>query len=245
MLAIAMLAVGPANAFRFVAGNLVITGNGGFYPTKLPRDHDAPILLRGHARISTISGAYPPIIQTVKVDWDKHGSVQTKGLPVCTKGKLSNTTVAQAHRACPGAIVGKGFGRGVVVFPDSKPIPISSPITVFNGPKVHGQDTVIGHGYTTVPVPTTYIVPVVIQRIHAGRYGYRTVIKIPPIAGGYGIPLAGHGKIDRKWTYKGVRHSFVNARCADGHLQARGSASFSDGTVLKGSLAKPCQIRGR
>ena len=243
-LALLALLAGAAGAFRFVAGNVVIDGNGGFHPTALPRDHNAPILLSGHARISTLSGAYPPIIQIVTVDWDKHGSVQTKGLPVCTKGKLTNTTVKQARHNCPGAIVGEGFGRGVVVFPDSKPIPISSPITVFNGPKVHGQDTVIGHGYTTIPVPTTYIVPVVIQRIHEGRYGYRTKIKIPPIAGGYGIPLAGHGKIDRKWTYKGVRHSFVNARCPDGHLQARGSASFSDGTILKGSLAKPCRILG-
>ena len=93
-------------------------------------------------------------------------------------------------------------------------------------------------------MPTTFIVPVVIQHIHDGRYGYRTTINIPPIAGGYGIPLAGHVKIDRKWTYKGARHSFINARCPDGHLQARGSFAFADGTKLTGTFVNTCKMRG-
>ncbi len=173
------LTAGAAQAIRLVAGNVVITGDGGFTPKALPRDHDAPITIRGGGRISTISGAYPPIIKTITIDYDKHGSVQTKGLAVCHASQLTNTTVAAARRACPTRSSGKGIGRGVVIFPDQKPIPASSPITVFNGPKLHGQDTVIGHAYTTIPGPTTFIVPVVIQHIHEGRYGYRTTIRIP------------------------------------------------------------------
>jgi hypothetical protein len=237
------LTVASASAIRIVAADLVINAHGGFSPQALPRDHNVPIEIHGGGRLSTVSGAFPPILKTIIIDYDKHGAVQTKGLPFCTTRKLTNTTVAQARRACPHAIVGKGFGSGVVVFPDQKPIPASSPITVFNGPKVHGQDTVIGHAYTTVPGPTTFIVPVVIKRIHLGRYGYRTTIKIPKIANGYGIPLAGHVKIDRKWTYKGHRYSFVNARCPDGHLQARGSFAFNSGLKLTGTFVKTCLIR--
>ncbi len=243
VIALAALFVASAGAIRIVAGDVVITASGGFSPRALPPKHYAPIEIHGGGTISTASGAYPPVLKTITIEYDKHGAVQTKGLAVCRRGRLTNTTVAQARHNCPGAIVGKGFGRAEVVFPDSKPIPATSPITVFNGPKRHGQNTVFGHAYTTVPAPTTFIVPVVIQHIHEGRYGYRTTINIPPIAGGYGIPLSGHVKINRKWTYKHVRHSFVNASCPDGHLQARGKFDLSDGTHLTGTFVRTCIIR--
>jgi hypothetical protein len=237
-----ILVAGVAQAFRLVAGDIVLVGTGGFSPTALPQNHYAPIEIHGGGSLSTVTGDYPPVLKTITIEYDRHGSVQTKGLPICTRGKLTNTTVTGARHNCPGAIVGEGFGRATVVFPDSKPIPASSPITVFNGPKVHGQNTVFGHAYTTVPAPTTFIVPVVIEKIHEGRYGYRTTINIPPIAGGYGIPLSGHIKIDRKWTYRKHRYSFINASCPDGHLQARGKFDLSDGKHLSGTFASSCTI---
>lgn len=236
-------AVGSASALRLRVGDLVIVADGGFTPKSLPAKHDAPITLHGGGKLSTVSGALPPILKTITIEYDRHGSVQTVGLPTCTGGKLENTTVVAARRACPGAIVGKGFGHAIVKFPEQAPIPISSPITIFNGPKKHGNDTVFAHAYTTVPVPTTFVVPIVIERIHKGVYGYRTKVKIPVIAGGAGIPISGSLKIGRKWTYKGKRHSYVNARCETGHLQARGEFTFDDGTFLAGTFLKPCTVR--
>ena len=97
-----------------------------------------------------------------------------------------------ARRACPGAIVGKGSGTAIVKFPEQAPIPASSPITIFNGPKKHGNPTVLAHAFTTVPVATTFIVPVEIEKIHKGIYGYRTKARIPKIAGGDGVPISGN-----------------------------------------------------
>jgi hypothetical protein len=68
-------------------------------------------------------------------------------------------------------------------------------------------------------------------------------VKIPPIAGGYGIPISGSGKVGRKWTYRGKKHSFVNARCEIGHLQARGRFTFKDGTSLVGTVIRPCKVK--
>jgi hypothetical protein len=234
---------GTAAALTIRAGNLVIIADGGFSPKALPKDHDAPIEIHGGGKLKTVSGDLPPILETITFEFDKHGSVQTKGLPVCTAAKLEATTVAGARHQCPNAIVGKGEGSAVVVFPEQAPIHVSSPITVFNGPRKHGNPTVLAHAYTTVPVPTTFIVPVVIERVHHGVYGYRTEAKIPRIAGGSGIPISGSLKIDRKWTYKGVKHSYVNARCATGHLQARGEFTFKDGTFLSGDFFRPCKVR--
>jgi len=245
-----LVAAGTASALRSIAkvelraGDLVIVGHGGFRPEALPRTHDAPITIEGGGKISTVSGELPPILDKLIFEFDRHGSVQTAGLQVCTKAKLVATTVAKARRACGGAIVGKGKGSAVVKFPEQGPIPASSPITLFNGPKKHGNDTILAHAYLDEPVgPVTFIVPVEIEKIHKGIYGYRTEARIPKIAGGYGHPISGSLKVGKKWTYKGVRHSYVNARCEIGHLQARGEFTFKDGTILTGTFLRPCRVR--
>lgn len=238
-----LIATGTAYALRMRAGDLVVVGDGGFRPKALPRKHDAPITLHGRGRISTVSGALPTILKTITFEFDRHGSVQTTGLPVCRKSDLVATDVRAARRNCPGAIVGEGYGRAIVKFPEQAPIRASSPITLFNGPKRHGLDTLFAHAYLEVGGPSTFIVPIVIERIHKGVYGYRTKAEIPKIAGGYGIPISGSLRIGRRWTYRGKRHSYVNARCETGHLQARGEFTFKDGTVLSGTFFKPCKVR--
>jgi hypothetical protein len=242
-----LIAAGSASALRVRAGDLILNADGGFTPTALPKHTDAPITLHGGGKLSTVSGAVPPIVKTIVIEFDRHGHVETTGLATCTAGKLEATTVPIARRNCPGAIVGEGFGRGVIVFPEQKPIKVSSPITIFNGPRKHGDPTVFAHFFTTVPVPTAFVIPIVIEKIHKGVYGYRTEAKIPPIAGGAGHPLAGHLKIGRKWTFKGQRHSYVNARCETGHLQARAEVTFknegSGATFLLGTFVKPCTVR--
>lgn len=238
-----LLAVGTAQALRIQAGDIVVVGDGGFTPTRLPKFHDAPIKIYGGGKISTVSGNFPPVIKTLTFEFDRHGHVETRGLGVCRQGQLEASTVPAARKRCPGAIVGTGFGRGVVNFPEQAPIPVSTPITIFNGPKKHGNDTVLAHFYTTVPAPTAFVIPIEIEKIHKGVYGYRTETKIPKIAGGHGIPLSGSIRIGREWNYRGMHLSYVNARCETGRLQARGRFTFDDGTVLQGTFPKRCQVR--
>jgi hypothetical protein len=243
LLVLALALAAGASAMVIQVGDVILNADGGFTPTTLPRHTDAPITIHGAGKVSTASGELPPIVKTLTIEYDKHGSVQTVGLPICTAAKLQSTTVAAARRACPGAIVGEGKGSAIVAFPESKQIHITSPITIFNGPRIHGNDTVLAHAYTTVPVPTTFIIPVVIEKIHNGVYGYRTVAEIPKIAGGAGHPISGSLKIGRKWTYKGVRHSYLNARCETGRLQARVQVNLSDGTFLTGEFLRPCKAK--
>lgn len=240
---LALAATADAVKVHLRLGDLLVVGEGGVAPSRLPKDHDAPIAIHGGGTISTVSGAYPPVIKDINFEFDKHGSVVTTGLPVCTAAKLQTTTVEAARKACPGAIVGKGFGRGVVVFPEQQAVPVSSPITLFNGPKKGGNNTVLAHFYTTVPAPVAFVIPIVIQKIDKGIYGYRTEARIPPIAGGSGIPLSGRLKIGKRWTYKGKRYSYINARCANGRLQAKGEFGFRGGTLLKGTFFQRCQVR--
>lgn len=247
VLGVALLVIGSlaasASAIRITAGDLIVNADGGFKPTALPKHRDAPITIYGGGSLSTKSGELPPVIEEIILEYDRHGHVETRGLGVCTKAKLVASTVKAARKRCPGAIVGTGKGRGVVKFPEQAPIPASSPITIFNGPRLHGNPSVLAHFVVTVPAPTTFTIPIEIQRINKGVYGYRTEAQIPPIAGGHGVPIAGHLRIGRKWTHRGRRLSYINARCATGRLQARGEFAFKDGTRLRATFAKPCQVR--
>jgi hypothetical protein len=241
MAVVAMLVLAAsAVALRLETGNLVVTTDGGFTPTTLPKKKFAPIKLHGFGKIDTKDGTPPPILETVTILFDKHGKVETRGLPTCTPGKLAATTVPQARKLCPGAIIGKGVGKAVVVFPEQPPIPASSAITLFNARPKNGNPVVLAHAHLTVPAPSTFVVPIEVQRVNKGRYGFKTVAKIPKIAGGSGIPLYARLKIGREWKYKGKTLSYANASCPDGRLQAKGEFEFKDGTFLQGSVFKRC-----
>jgi hypothetical protein len=242
---VALLAMsGVALAIVLREGSLEVIGEGGFTPTTLPKHETAPITLHGEGRIGTTDGSLPPILQTLTVWFDKHGAVVTEGLPHCTKGKLAATTTATARRVCAGSIVGEGSGTALIAFPEQKPFKASSPITLFNGPPHNGNPTVLAHAYLSVPAPTTYIVPIEIQKVHNGAFGFRTEAKIPRIAGGAGIPLEGRITIGKKWTYKGKRLSYSNASCPAGKLQAKIETEFNDATKLSGLILKPCKGSG-
>jgi hypothetical protein len=241
----AVLAMGGAAlAIVLREGPLEVTAEGGFTPTTLPKHTTAPITLHGEGKIGTTDGTLPPILKTLTIWFDRHGAVVTKGLPYCTKGKLAATTTATARRVCAGSIVGEGSGTALIAFPEQRPFKATSPITLFNAPPHNGNPTVLAHAYLSVPAPTTYIVPVEIQKVRNGPFGFRTEAQIPKIAGGAGIPLEGRLTIGKKWTYKGKRLSYANASCPSGKLQAKAEVEFTDETKLNGLILKPCKGSG-
>lgn len=239
---VGLVGASVATAITLRVGNLIISGDGGFTPTTLPQHENAPIKLFGHAEFKTTDGTRPSPLQTLTIEFDKHGAVETRGLQKCSMAKLVATTTKTARKLCAGAIVGKGFGTGVVELPEQRPIKVSSPLTLFNGPIEHGNPTVLGHAHIDYPGPTTYVILIEIQKVHNGRYGFKTVANFPRIANGYGSPVSGHLTIGREWKYKGQTLSYANARCADGRLQARTELSFENGDVVQGTIFKPCKM---
>lgn len=241
--ALALVGAGAAQAIKLRIGNIVIVGDGGFSPTTLPKHEDAPIKLFGHATFKTVDGTRPSPLRQLVLEFDKHGSVETRGLQKCTMGRLVATTTARARQLCPDAVVGRGFGTGVVELPEQKPIEVSSPLTLFNGPVRHGNPTVLGHAHIDYPGPTTYVILIEIQKVHHGRYGFKTVANFPKLVNGYGSPISGHLTIGREWMYHGQRLSYANAHCADGRLQAKAQFTFEDGAFVQGTVFKPCKVR--
>lgn len=238
---VGLVGAGAASAITLRVGNLIISGDGGFTPTALPKTENAPIKLYGHAKFTTTDGTRPSPLRTLTLEFDKHGAVETRGLEKCSMAKLVATTTKTARKLCPGAIVGTGYGTALVELPEQKGIEASSPLTLFNGPVKDGNPTVLGHAHIDYPGPTTYVILIEIQKVHHGRYGFKTVANFPRIVNGYGSPISGHLTIGREWMYKGKRLSYANAHCADGRLQAKAEFSFENGDFVQGTIFKPCK----
>jgi hypothetical protein len=240
---LALLAADALATDRVTAGNLVVDFDLSSAPDKLPRHEDAPIQFWGSGRFGTRDGTIPPPLKRMNFEIDKFGHLETRGLPTCSRAKLEATTVPQARELCPGAVVGTGTGHGIVDFPEQAPIPAQTPLTFFNGPRIGGDPSLIVHAHLTIPAPTTYLVPLRIETIHKGIYGFRIESDFPPIAGGYGSVTSFDFRFDRKWRFKGEELHYIYARCPIGRLQALIEVRFSDETNVRGHFVEPCQAR--
>jgi len=223
------------------AGNLELTLNGGFSPKALPKKgKPAPITLNVSGKIATIDGKHAPALKEVVVETDKNGSIDTKGLPVCTSGKLQAQDTAAAEKICKKAIIGSGITNVEVEFPESNPFIAKSKLLAFNGGTSGGKTTIFIHAYLSSPVSAAVVTTVKISKIHNGRYGTKSVATIPKIAGGYGSVKEFSLTFDR--GYKNT--PFLFATCPDGHLNAKASSVFADGTKLVGSFVRTCTPKG-
>jgi len=218
-------------------------------PTKLSKTKFTPVALRFSLDI-TGSGfgdfdhSLPSPLQSSTVKLPVDSNINSKGIPVCTVAKLDNTTSDAARKACPKAILGTGQALGKVELPGQGPIDAPAPVTAFNGPIVGGNPQFIIHAYTTVPVPTTFVVPGVFAKV-GGGFGRGATFNVPPIASGYGTLVHFDMSTTKKLYGKGkAKHSFGSARCRTGSLRAEATFNYLDGvsntvpTIVKCTPAK-------
>jgi len=241
----ALLAVGVcASAYAITAevGPVWISATATLHPRELPAHGNKPVFLSSVTRVGTRDKSTPPTLQTLLFLLDRNGTVDTKGLPVCTTAKLEGTTPAEARQRCAGALVGKGKGRALVTMPGRSPFVITSPISLFNGPPSGGLPTLIAHAYETVPVPKTLLVPIEIERVAKGRYGFRAEIQMPEVAGGFGAPILAEATIGAVRKRGGRQVGYINAHCAGGRLQVSGKALFTNGDSFPATLTSPCHL---
>jgi hypothetical protein len=231
------LSVGGANAALIKVGNLVLKADGGFFPNTLPRDSFEPIDFRGHANLINTQGGAPTSLEEMRLDFDRDGLLETRGLPVCPVAKIAHANTGQARKRCAGAIVGTGHVGAIYDFVGIQ-VEARVKASLFNGPRKDGNPTVIGHVHTRIPFPQTYAVVISIERMK-GPYRYRATFDVPSLAAG-GVLTHIDGRIGRRYRFKGREHSYVNARCATGVIRTHGHFLFADGTIMDGTLEKPC-----
>jgi len=236
------LAAGTAVALHLQVGNTLVDATATIAPSTLPANGNAPVEVTSVVKVSTRDGSPPPKLTKLVLQFDKHGTVDTRGLPTCTMAKLAGKTTKAARAACPGAIVGGGLGKAVVAFPDRAPFEISSPLVFFNAPPTEGKPTLIAHAYEKVPVPNAILTPIVIERVAKGRYGYRAEIELPEIAAGYGSSTLSKATIGATRTRAGKAVGYANAHCSGSRLQVYGTLSFAEGGFVNGTLVQACRV---
>jgi len=240
--AICVLLAGGADAALVRIDNLVLTADGGFTPQLLPRHKFAPIKFVGRADLRAVDGSVPPAVQQIVVDFDRDGRLTTAGLPACQPGQLEEATPEEARARCAGAIVGTGHVEAVIVPEGQGPVAASSELTLFNGPRIAGDPTVIFHARTTRPAPQSFVITIPIEK-RPGEFRYRVVVDVPPIAGGRGALTHIDAEVGRRYRYRGSKRSYTSARCSDNVLRTHGRFTFTDGTIIDGSIEKGCTVR--
>src|SRR5215467_15675113 len=89
-------------------GNLRITVLSQIQPYKLPRHGTAPIAVFVSGHLSTPHGGIPPQLKQMTVEVNRHGLLQSRGLPFCTLSEIQPASTQRAMAKCGDAVVGSG-----------------------------------------------------------------------------------------------------------------------------------------
>jgi hypothetical protein len=205
-----------------------------FQPRNLPVKSFAPVQFSGSLKVAKPGGGQPPALDQIVLDFDRDGRLDVGGLPTCVPESIAQASVEEARRICKSAIVGTGEIEALVTLPVSgNLVPTSSPLTLFNGPRLEGKPTVIVHARTTVPATQTYAFTVPIEK-RPGEFRYRATVDIPPLAGGLGAVTKISATIGRRYSAGGKQRSYVSARCSDHILRSHGAFTFANGLTIEG-----------
>lgn len=214
-------------------------------PRKLSKTQLSPATLEVTTKVTTSNPTGVPVPAVrVLVDFDKNAKLFTKGLPTCDASQLQNNSTEVAIQNCRKAIIGRGKAAAVLPVGD-KVFPVAQTVTAFNGVPKGGKPVVLLHTYGTSPIQTALVLVGVVSNYNKQGFGPRLDVDVPLIAGGAGALLEFNVKIDKKFTYKGKKRSFISAKCPNSKkLKARGAFTFKDGETITAFSKQSCRQRG-
>jgi DNA-binding beta-propeller fold protein YncE len=230
-------------------GNLRVTVRGKLSPQRLPRRGVSPIAVSVGGKITTTDGEPPPQLRRLRIELNRNGRLDTRGLPVCRAKQIHPASSAQALRACRSALVGQGHFSVDVVLSGQDPYPTKGRLLVFNATH-KGRPALIGQIYSARPFTTSFLVPFTIGKTKRGRYGTVLTAALPKALGSWGHVTGIDLTLSRRYSFRGRRHSFIRAGCPapkgfPGALfsLARTSFGFAGGRTLTSTLTRSCKVR--
>lgn len=249
-LAALVLSAPLARAETEQKGTLRVTVEGKLSPRKLPRTGAAPIAVTVGGRIATADGATPPQLRTLRIELNRHGRLDTRGLPRCRPAQIHPASTKRALRACRSALVGRGTFTVDVVLAGQEPYPTEGRLLVFNG-LYKGRRALLGQIYSPRPFSTSFFVPFEIGRGKGGRYGAALTASFPRALGSWGHITGIQMRLGRRYRYLGRPRSLLSAGCPAPKgfpgavfTLARTTFGFAGGTKLVSTLTRDCKVRG-
>ncbi len=170
-------------------------------------------------------------------------------MPRCRLGKINPSTTQEALLACEPSLVGEGHFSANVQFPEQSPFPSEGKVLAFNG-VLRGKPAIFAHIYGTKPVPTSYVLPLAIEK---GKGTFSTVMSasLPQATGDWGFVTGLELKLGKIFSSHGKRKSFLSAGCPaprgfPGAIfpLVRTSFAFEGQKTLTTTLNRSCKAKG-
>lgn len=248
-LALAALSAGAVHAEVVEHGNLRIAVSGRLSPKRLPRTGAAPTAVTVEGEIATVDGSLAPQLKRLRIELNRYGRLETRGLPECRIGQIQPASTARALSACRPALVGRGSFSVDVVLGSQEPYPTKGRLLVFNG-TYNGHPALLGQIYSAHPFANSFVLPFRVSRSKHGRYGIVLTARLPRAFTDWGYVTGLEMQLSRRYSYLGHRHSVLSATCpaAKGFPGAvfplaRTTFTFAGGTNLSTTLAGDCKVR--
>jgi len=250
-LALVLLAAAAAIATAAIVqeGNLRITILGQIKPFHLPRHGTAPIAVFIAGHIGTADGSVPPQLEKMTIKVNRHGRLDSTGLPVCSLPQIQPGSTSRALADCPGSLIGAGRFWASIILPDQRPYPTRGRLLIFNG-RVGGRPVIFAHIYTTNPFSTSFVITFAIHHLAHGKYGTELSASLPEALGTWGYVDRIKLTLRRDYTYRGQRRSYFNAGCpapagTDSVVfpLAQVNFFFAGGKQIGLTETRPCRVK--
>ena len=240
---------GPASAEVSQKGGVRVRVEGSMSPTKLPRHGSAPLAVSVAGKISATNPGSLPKLTKIRIEVNRHGKLDRRGIPLCRLGHISPSTTSAALGACGTALVGEGHFSADVRLPNQSPFPSEGKVLAFNG-RLRGKPAIFAHIYGAKPVPTSYVLPFSVTTKHKGTFGTALEASLPRVTGEWGYVTGLSLNLNRTFFTHGHRHGYLSASCPapNGFNQAafplaRTSFVFAGGVEVSSTLTRTCRVR--
>jgi hypothetical protein len=248
--ALMIAGIGGASAAVIQQEGIRVTVLSQVMPFKLPRDHPAPISVFVSGHVGTASGELPPQVKRMTIRVNRHGRLQSKGLPTCRLQQVKTASSDRAMALCGDAIIGSGRFWASIVLPDQRPYATRGRLLIFNGRKA-GQPALFAHIFTASPFPTSFVIVFAIKKIHRGPYGTQLSASFPQALGSWGFVDRIKLTLNRKYRFRGRSLSYFNAACPTprgvaitAYPLAEASFYFSGRKPISLKINKSCRAAG-
>lgn len=235
-----------ASAEVLQRGHVRVKINGELAPKKLPRQGTAPIGVSVGGHIATTDGSPAPQLQTLAIELNREGVIDTKGLPLCPYDALEPASSQRAMANCKQAVVGQGRFEAEISLSGQESYVAKGKLLAFNGKK-GGKPVLFAHIYSPRPFATSFVIVFAIKRA-SGQFGSALVAKLPKTLSSWGKLTGIELKLDRRYSSGGKRRSYLSAGCPApkgfGSVSfplARTSFGFAGGPTLRGTLTRTCK----
>lgn len=188
-----------------------VSFGGELTPGELPRSGSAPVKVSVEVSIAPEGGREMPRLRRISIAINRHGKIDSTGLPDCQDFEIQPSTSAKALQACRRSLVGRGRMEARLLLPEQAPLPSRGEILAFNG-TYEGKPAILAHVYGTDPVPTSFTLPFVIKR-SKGLFGTKLVATLPRTASNWGYITDIELTLQRRYRWGGKARSFAVAGC--------------------------------